>query len=157
MAQLKAELKTVEQDLRQERHAIEKEEEQLKNLEEGSDEYNELEELTQKRKVEFNLDTKREKAKFLELEATIYRSAQKALSETVAKYAKRNGIRLVLQVPSEPSEDGTRETLLKKINHRVVFQDRIDITDAILKLLNEREEVARRSDIEKTASDSAAQ
>ena len=48
----------------------------------------------------------------------------------------RAGIRVVLRLNSDPIEPDDRNSVLQGVNNSIVFQDNLDITDEIIRRVN---------------------
>jgi Skp family chaperone for outer membrane proteins len=63
----------------------------------------------------------------------------RTLDEEIAKYAKANGLRLVIRQQDTPlDENQPQAEVLKSLNRSILYQDGLDITDDILKALDAR-------------------
>ena len=78
----------------------------------------------------------RQKARTMSQEAEAYASHYDRLREVVDEYAKERGIRLVLRQGTDNMNPDDPKSVLTTLNRSVVFQDRLDITDDILAIIN---------------------
>ncbi len=138
MADIKKEIATFEEYLRQQREAITQQTEQLKGLAQGSPEYQQLEEQLASRHTKLQLETGRKRKEILEREARVYYNAYKDIEKHVQDFAYANGIGLVLRFNSEDMDPTKRDSVLQGVNRAVVFQNRLNITKPILDSLNRR-------------------
>src|SRR5204863_2340723 len=76
------------------------------------------------------------KRDFLEQEARVYFNIYREVEESVALFAQRNGIRLVLRFTGDEMKPDDRASVLQGVNKPVVYQSQLDITLAILNTLN---------------------
>src|SRR5437867_1207605 len=69
-------------------------------------------------------------------EATVYLTFFRQLDAEVSKYAKANGLKLVLRQYETSFEDGqSLPDVAKALNRTILYEEGLDITDAILKAL----------------------
>jgi Skp family chaperone for outer membrane proteins len=69
-------------------------------------------------------------------EATIYLTFFRQLDAEVSKYAKANGLKLVLRQYETSFEEGqSLPDVAKSLNRTILYEEGLDITDAILKAL----------------------
>jgi Skp family chaperone for outer membrane proteins len=136
MESMKKEMETIEADLKADRDAITKAEQQRGTYTVGSAEYKQADEQIAQMMANFNLKMGRLRKDFLEREAKVYYQTYLEVVEAVNYYAKRQGIGLVLRFSGEPIDPNRRDDVLREINKPVVMQDSIDITGDILVILN---------------------
>lgn len=136
MEQMKTEVQSTETQLREQRKAIAKKEEQLGIYQAGSPDYKRLDEEITREKAEFNLQATKQRKDFLEKEAKIYYQAFVEVNDAVKYYAQRQNLGLVLRFNGDPIDPNKREDILRAINKPVVYQNSIDITPDILKTVN---------------------
>ena len=138
MDDIKQEIEKFENYLRDQRTEITQQTEQLKGMPPGSAEYQQLEEQLASKHTKLQLETGRKRKDILEREAKVYYNAYQNIEQHVRDFAYANGIGLVLRFSSEQMDPTKRESVLQGVNRAVVFQDRKDITAAILDQLNRR-------------------
>jgi len=69
-------------------------------------------------------------------EATTYLAFFRQLDAEISKYAKANGLKLVVRQSATSLEDGQPlQDVAKALNRSILFEEGLDITDAILKAL----------------------
>ena len=73
---------------------------------------------------------------FLEQEARVYYRVYREIEQTVAIFAQRNRIGLVLRFNGDEMKEDDRASVLQGVNRAVVYQQGLDITDLILKQCN---------------------
>lgn len=100
-------------------------------------------EKMQRQMAHLNAERQIMQKRFLRQEAELYHETYSRITAVVGEYAKANGIRLVQRADlsdtrTKPESDDPQE-ILKRINQDVVYveRDEIDITQAILKRLQE--------------------
>ena len=70
-------------------------------------------------------------------EATIYLAFFRQLDAEIGKYAKANGLKLVLRQHETSFDDGqSLPDVAKALNRNILYEEGLDITDHILKALN---------------------
>ncbi len=137
MDALQAEVKAVEDKLQAGRLQIAQSEERLKTFKPGSTEFKELDEKVSRDKAIFNLDTTKQRKDFMERESKIYHQTYVEVSVAIKYYSERNNIGLVLRFNGDPGDDLQRENVMRQLSKPVVFQNGIDITGEILRMLTQ--------------------
>jgi Skp family chaperone for outer membrane proteins len=134
---MKKEVEQYEETIRLERDNITKMAEQLKSYQPDSIDYKKLEEAIAEKTSKLQLDTARTRKDFLTREAKLYYDTYQEVSNHVASFARQNNISLVLRFSSDPIEPDDRNSVLQGINRAVVYQNQLNITGHILKLINQ--------------------
>ncbi|HEX2477027.1 MAG TPA: OmpH family outer membrane protein [Lacipirellulaceae bacterium] len=138
MESMKAEMETIEAELKADREAITKAEAHRNTFNLGQPEYKQADEKVAKMMADFQLKMGRLRKDFMEREAKIYYETYTEVVQMVNFYAKRHNIGLVLRFSGESIDPNRRDDVLREINKQVVMQDSIDITLEVLMLLNSR-------------------
>ncbi len=73
---------------------------------------------------------------FLEQEAKVYYGIYREIEDSVAVFAERNRIGLVLRYSGDEMKPDDRASVLQGVNRPVVFQRNLDITQHVLNQLN---------------------
>jgi Skp family chaperone for outer membrane proteins len=81
------------------------------------------------------VETERQKLQKREVSAII--ASQKDMDGVIKKICKDRGIKLVVRTYNPPDENQPLQEVVKSLNRDVVFEDGLDITDDVLKALNE--------------------
>ena len=136
MDKIKKDIEAFEAYLREERNKITSKTEQLRGLPAGTAGYQDLETEIAGMHTQLSLKTGRKRKEILEREAKVYYNAYQEIEERVALFADQYSIGLVLRFNSEPIDSTKRESVLQGINHAVVFQRNLNITNYILDELN---------------------
>lgn len=136
MEQMKSDVEAAESALRQERQEIAKMEEALKAFQAGSPDFKRRDEQITEAKANFNLKATKQRKDFLEREAKIYYQAYLEVNDAVKYYSQHTNLGLVLRFNGDPIDPNIREDVLRAINKPVVYQNGIDITPDILRLVN---------------------
>lgn len=143
---IKSEIETFEAYLREERNKVTAKTEQLQTLPAGSPQYKQLEEQIATMHTQLGLETGRKRKEILEREAKVYYNSYQEIEDRVAKFARAYGIDLVMRFNSEPMDATKRESVLQGINRAVVYQNALNITNAIIDDLNRQPPPPRISD-----------
>jgi Skp family chaperone for outer membrane proteins len=70
-------------------------------------------------------------------EAAVYLAFFRQLDAEISKYAKAHGLKLVLRQYETSFDDGqSLQDVAKALNRTILYEDGLDVTDAILKALN---------------------
>jgi Skp family chaperone for outer membrane proteins len=81
-------------------------------------------------------ETQREE--FMAREASIYFKVYGDIERLVTEHARKHDIQVVLRFNDLKMEEGDRQAILQNVNRAVIYhEDGLDITDVILKQLNE--------------------
>lgn len=135
MDAMKANVAKFEQELKTQQQSIQQRSRQLGTLKAGSPQYKQLEEETTKKLADLKVSMQLERKKIMEEEAKIYMSTYKEVMSAVSAFANANNIHLVLRYDREANpeaEAASPQETLKIINRPVIFQNRLDISQAIL-------------------------
>ena len=101
----------------------------------GSPQYKEQEELIATKQAQIQLKMNLQKKEFMEREAKVYYQVYTEIEQEVAKFAQRYGINLVLRYNKIEMSPENRQEVLAGVNRAVVYQNKIDITDDILRII----------------------
>jgi Skp family chaperone for outer membrane proteins len=135
--QLKELAKSMEAETNKEKQSIIDMEKDLPNLAAGSSERKALEEQILRRKTDLAARTRIKQQELLEKEAKVYYFTYKEIQDEVAEYCRQTGVSLVLQYSSDKVDPNNRMSIMKAMGNPVVHHSGIDITDSILKWLNQ--------------------
>ena len=137
MEDMKVAVKNAEAQVQQEREAINKLIEQLQELNKGTRDYQQMEELIAKRQADLAVKVRLRKNDFLQQEAKIYHNVYQEIWQATDDYCKRAGIDLVLRFNGDPADVNVPQTVLAHINKPVVWHNKqSDITPIVLQDLN---------------------
>lgn len=133
MDAMKADVANFEEGLKQQQQQIQAAGKQISSYKPGSPDYKRIEEQTTKQLADLKVKTQLKRKEIMENEAKIYLATYKQVYAAVEAYAKKNRIDLVLRYDRETNSGNAdpRETL-KIINRPVIYNDALDISDAIL-------------------------
>lgn len=147
---IKAQVEKVEQDLKNydaqlsgKRDELKQAVEQLKTFNPGTPEYTDHEEKVAQMESRLRLDMNRKRKELVDAEARIYFENYQMISDTVQKIAEHNRIDLVLRYNGEEMELAKQESVIRGVMKNIVYRsDRLDMTDAVMQVLNQRMGVA---------------
>jgi len=120
----------------QQQQAMQTEAKKLEQFNPGTKEYKTIEENVARMRIENQLESAKRQKDFLEREAKIYYNIYQEVERAVADFAARNRIGLVLRYSNDEMDPTKRETIMQGINRLVIYQDRLNITDMILDMVN---------------------
>ena len=135
---LKSKLDQVSSRIRQEREALRRLAEKLKEFRPGSPNYKATEEEITKRDTTLAVDTRMQQREFAEEEAKMIYNTYQAIQQEVEAYCRSTGTTMVLQYDRGPVDPSQPNAILGLVSQQVVWHAGHDITDPILRVLNER-------------------
>ena len=136
MNDMKRDIEGFDASIRGEQQAFAKKRETLTQFSPTSDQYKKAEEELARIKSELDIKVAVKRREFLEQEAKVYYNIYREIEDTVAVFAQRNGIRLVLRYSGDEMKAEDRASVLQGVNRPVVYQYGLDITTHILNQLN---------------------
>jgi Skp family chaperone for outer membrane proteins len=136
MNDMKRDIEAFDASIRGEQQNFAKKREQLAQFNPSSPEYKKAEEELAHIKSDLDIKVAVKRREFLEQEAKIYYSIYKEIEENVAIFAQRNSIQMVLRYSGDEMKPDDRASVLQGVNRPVVYQDRLDITQHILGMVN---------------------
>lgn len=137
---LKTEITTSEERIKKDLEAIKILQQQLKSLVEGSPEYKVKEQELASKAADIQAYREVQQRDFLRKESQIYKEIYGEVSEAVGKYAEYYKYSLVMRFKRDemPEADNPND-VINKMNGTVIYhRAEDDITDAVLKFLNDR-------------------
>ena len=137
MNDIKTEIEQFEAQVRAKQTALRTKSEGLQSFKGGSPEYRALEEELARASSDMQVEVGLKKREFLEQEARVYYRVYKEIEQEVAVMSRRFRISLVLRYNGDDMKEDDRASVLQGVNRAVVFQDGLDITEPILKTLNQ--------------------
>jgi hypothetical protein len=135
MEQLKSDVAEAEKGLRDDRDAIKLLKEELETVVEPVARAR-LEAEMVERNTRLKVKVEVQKNAFMQRESTTYATTYREMERHVQRHAAEHKIRLVLRYNSEAMPDHDREKILAGVNRAVIYQDNLDITEAIIERLN---------------------
>ena len=139
MDNMKAEVQRAESQMKAERDAIQKMNEQLKELKAGTAEYKQLEQHVVGRMADLNAQAQLQRKEFLLKESQIYHDVYREIEQVVAYYASTQGIAVVIKINGEPVKEDNPDDVLRYINQDIVWAAQgLNITQIVLDQMNQR-------------------
>jgi Skp family chaperone for outer membrane proteins len=86
---------------------------------------------------ELRVYVEQEKQKLQKREVTALVATQRDVDEQIKKLCKERGLKLVLRQYNPPEDTQPLQEVVKNLNRDVVYQEGLDITQDVLKALNE--------------------
>lgn len=136
MDEIKKESEAFQASVKEEEAKLRQQIEQLKGMAAGTAEYKQLETEIATRRTQVQLDINRRQKAQVEEEARVLFNVNQEIEGEIRKFAQQYGVDLVLQHSSLEMDPAKPDTVLRGLNRLVLYQDRLDITDAILQELN---------------------
>jgi len=136
-AELKREAAGLEEDLRVRQTEMTDLAKKLKDLKRGTPEYDGIEADLARKRADAQLFVAEQQKRMIQAEADLYSEVYTMIEQVVAKYAEAHAIRLVLRDNQPAEEAKTPQEVLRQINRAIVYQSGLDITDDIVKAMNE--------------------
>lgn len=133
---MKTDIQQAESKLKAENSSIEALAEKAKQYQPSSDEFKQLDEEIARKKAELSIKMSRIRKEFVEREAKVLYDTYMQVKNTVQYYAQQNNIGLVVKFNGDPINASNPKAVQIGINQLVVSQNNIDITPAVLELLN---------------------
>ncbi|WP_425617241.1 OmpH family outer membrane protein [Anatilimnocola sp. NA78] len=112
---------------------------QLRKAPPGSPEQQRAQMQIVKLQTELRQFVEQERQKLQKRELAMIIASQREIDEQVKKICKERGLKLVLREYSPPNENQPLQELAKNLNRDVIYQEGLDITDDVIKALNEAE------------------
>ncbi len=138
MGDIKRDIEQFEAYVRDQQNSMKAKAEELKNYNATSPEYRAKETELARLQADLQIKIGQERKKFLEREAGVYYHIYKEIESSVATFATRARIGLVLRFNSEEMKADDRASVLQGVNKAVVFEQGLDITPFIIADLNRR-------------------
>jgi Skp family chaperone for outer membrane proteins len=133
---LKVEVKAFENTVNERRKLLAKDNEKLGEFKSGSPQHNALQKELANKLADLQVEADLKRKEVLEREAKIYYETYEDIQAAVKSFANQHRIGLVLRYDSEKIDEADRASVLRGVNRAIVFQDRIDITSEILRMVN---------------------
>jgi Skp family chaperone for outer membrane proteins len=131
------EVAAINKELEKQLAEIKADESRLQDLQQGSNEFVQLEGVIKQAKSRWQARVNVVKSETGQKEKKLHLGAYEALKDEVSQYAREHGIRLVLRYASAPvDQDGSPRDAIDYVNRDVIFQDSIDITPQVIERLN---------------------
>jgi len=136
MNDMKGDIEAFDASIRTDQQNFAKKREALQTFNPSSPEYKKAEEELARMKSDLDIKVAVKRREFLELEAKVYYNIYREIEDSVAMFAQRNRIGLVLRYTGDEMKPDDRASVQQGVAKPVVYQDRLDITQHILNQLN---------------------
>jgi fumarylacetoacetate (FAA) hydrolase family protein len=136
MEEMKKASVDAEKELKLRTVVAEKLAERLKEMKTGSDEHNALQREIIGQQADNQLYTARKQQSILSDEARLYAEVYERVQQETTKIAREKRIRLVLRFQTDAIDKDKRDSVLQGVNRPVIYQDGLDITDAVIAAIN---------------------
>jgi len=138
MADIKRDIEQFEAYVRDQQKTMKAKAEELQQFNATTPEYKSRETDLARLQADLQIKIGQERKKFLEREAGVYYLIYKEIEKSVATFATRARIGLVLRFNSDDMKEDDRASVLQGVNRAVVFHQGLDITRWIIEDLNRR-------------------
>lgn len=126
------------------RTKIQSESEALAGMDRNSVDYKNKESALAKMAADMQVNHNMKNREFMEKEAKLYYGTYVEILQAVQSFCRHNNITLVIRYSGEKMDPENRASVLAGVNSVVVFHERRDITEEIIKMVN-RESVANQN------------
>ncbi len=133
---IKQQIRETEAQFNEQRKLLNEKRAALSQYKVGSAEYERLEKEVASQAASLQVELERKRREFLEQESRIYYETYQEVMALVENFCRVHNIGLVLQHDSEPVDPTNHNSVLRGINRLVLYQDRIDITGEVIRMLN---------------------
>jgi Skp family chaperone for outer membrane proteins len=134
--EIRKEIKDYEAQMNEKRKVLTEKRNGLTNFKVGSPEYERLEAEIAREITNLEVEVNSKRRDILEREAKVYYETYLEVQNAVTAFCSRHNISLVLRFDGESIDPNDRASVLRGVNRAVVYQDRINITTEILKMVN---------------------
>ena len=110
--------------------------EELGKMQPGTPEFRAKEEEGAKMVSDANVEFRLKEKELLEREAQIFYTTYMDIQDAVRDFAQRNGISLVVRFSRAKVEVTSPDSVMQTVGRPIVFQDKLDITDEIISMVN---------------------
>ncbi|HTN77165.1 MAG TPA: OmpH family outer membrane protein [Pirellulaceae bacterium] len=142
MEDIKKDTEALNGTMRGEQQKLQKMVEALRDMRPGSPEYKQREEEIAHVDSEVRVKLQLQRKELREREAKLYFHAYEEVLATVGEFAERYGIALVIRFNAEEIDASNPESIMMGLNRHVVYQRKLNITDAIIAEINKHAGVA---------------
>ncbi|GIW95043.1 MAG: hypothetical protein KatS3mg110_3084 [Pirellulaceae bacterium] len=133
---IKKQIKDTEAQFNDQRKLINDKRAALAQYKVGSPEYERLEKEIANQAASLQLDVERKRRELLEQEGRVYYETYQEVRAIVESFCRAHNIALVLYYDSEPIDPTDRASIVRGINRFVIYQDRIDITGEVIRMVS---------------------
>ena len=136
MEMMKKEIEQFEESVKTRRTALQGKSEALKQYQPGSPEYRRDEAALAKESADLQVDIGLKKKEIMEREAKVYHAAYQEVVNHVGAIARNNGYGIVLRYNSSTIDPTERSSVLAGVNRSIIYQNKLDITEMVLRSIN---------------------
>ena len=136
MKALEAEAQEFQTWMQQRERELQAIKEGLKDLKQGTPDFQKKEEKLASEGTTFQLEVRRRQLDVSQREAGLYYDAYAELEKTVALFAQRNRIGIVLKYNRDTIKRDDRRSVMEGLARPVIYQSQLDITSLILSEVN---------------------
>lgn len=141
--ELKKELKDLDAYFNDQRKLLNDKRAALAQYKVGSPEFERLEKEIASQAANLQVLREQKRRDLFEREAKLYYETYNEILSHVDAFCKRHNIALVLKYDSEQMDPSDPNSVMKGINRQIIYQDRIDITGEIIRMINAPRAAAR--------------
>ena len=138
MGDIKRDIEAFEAQVREDQRQLKAGVDELQQYNASSPDYKTKEADLARRQSEVQVKIGLKRKDFLEQEARVYYRVYKEIEQSVAVFAQRYRIGLVLRFNSDDMQEDDRASVLQGVNRAVVWHGNLDITPQIITDLNRR-------------------
>jgi Skp family chaperone for outer membrane proteins len=142
MKELQTEASTIEAWIQQRDRELQAMKEGLKDLKQGTPDFQKREEKLASEGTQFQLDVRRRQQEMVQKEAGLYYDAYVELEKTVTLFAQRNRIGIVLKYSRDTIKRDDRRSVMDGLARPVIYQSQLDISNLILTEINKGQPIA---------------
>jgi Skp family chaperone for outer membrane proteins len=110
---------------------------QLRRATPGTPEHIRLQGQAIKLQNDLRIFVEQERQKLQKREASVLVATHRDVNEQIKKFCKDRGLKLVLRQYNPPEDNQPLQQILNSLNRDVIYQDGLDITEEVIKALNE--------------------
>lgn len=136
MNDIKKDIEAFEAFARDEQRKMQTKAEGLKAFNPSSPEFKRAEEELAHMQSNLQIEVAKKRKEFLERESKVYFDIYREVEQSVAVFAQRNRIGLVLRYSGDEMKPDDRASVMAGVARPVVFQQNLDITELVLAELN---------------------
>jgi Skp family chaperone for outer membrane proteins len=133
---IKKEIKDFETLMNDQKKALTEKRNGLANFKVGSPEYERVESEIARQIADLEVKANAKRREILEQEAKVYYDTYVEVQTAVTSFCSRHNISLVLRFDGEQIDPNDRASVLRGVNRAVIYQDRINITQEIVAMVN---------------------
>jgi Skp family chaperone for outer membrane proteins len=133
---MKQKMEALDKQFADERNAIAKMEEQRNQFKPNAPEWKNLDNEITRKKADFTVRADQEQKTLMQEEANMYYQTYLEVQDAIETFARQYDIGLVLRFNGDKVDPALRQEIIRGINRPVVYQNSIDITPAVLQMVN---------------------